>query len=186
MMDVIDKAFQVAPRENFLPSGVRGRADIDIPLPIGFGQTNSQPSTVRLMLEWLNPQVGDKILDVGSGSGWTTALLGYLVGSRGRVYAVERVLELVRIGAENCRRIGINNVKFYSAGEMYGLPDCAPYDRILVSAAASRLPKDLINQLKIGGRMVIPMQNSIFVVNKTSQGEYEAEEYPDFAFVPLV
>lgn len=185
-MDVIDKAFQATPRDNFLPPEVKGRADLDIPLPIGFGQTNSQPSTVRLMLQWLSPQVGDKILDVGSGSGWTTALLGHLVGARGKVYAVERVRELVGFGAENCRRIGINNVKFYSAGEMYGLPDCAPYDRILVSAAASRLPKDLINQLKIGGRMVIPMQNGIFVINKISEEEYEAEEYPYFAFVPLV
>lgn len=186
MVNEIDKAFQVMPRANFLPDEIKDHADRDIPLPIGFGQTNSQPTTIHLMLQWLGPQADEKILDVGSGSGWTTALLSYLVGPRGIVYAVEQEPELITFGAQNCQRMGLKNVHFYKAGKVYGLPKHAPYDGILVSAAASKLPNELINQLNIGGRMVIPIQSSVFIISKTSEQGYESEEYAGFTFVPLV
>lgn len=182
----IESAFKAVAREEFLPAGQRANSSWDAPLPIGYGQTNSQPYTVRLMLEWLDVQSGDKILDVGSGSGWTSALLAQLAGSRGHIYAVEKIPELVKFGEANCRRLNIKNVSFHEAGNTLGLPKFAPYNRILVSAAAPELPKDLLDQLKTGGRMVIPVKNSIFVIDKTGQKTYEQQEKPGFAFVPLV
>lgn len=182
----IDEAFQKIDRADFLPDDVKDQAHIDAPIPIGFGQTNSQPTTVRLMLEWLQPRSGDKILDVGSGSGWTTALLASLVGSRGQVFGVERVPELAEFGADNARRAGIKRVNFFVAGRAFGLPQYAPYDRILVGAAASELPMGLINQLKVGGRLVIPVNGSIEVIDKTSANDFEQVRHPGFAFVPLM
>ncbi len=126
-MSKIDEAFQAIDRINFLRDATKGKAEIDAPVSIGYGQTNSQPTTVRLMLEWLDPQDGEKILDVGSGSGWTTALLAKLVGSAGKVYAVEKMPELVTFGAENCKRAGIYNVRFFEAGDTFGLPELCRY-----------------------------------------------------------
>ncbi len=185
-MDDIDKAFAHAPRRFFLPDDQAGRADVDAPLPIGFGQTNSQPSTVRMMLEWLEVEPGNKVLDVGSGSGWTTALLSQLIGARGRVYGVEIVPELVEFGRQNCRRFGAKNVRFYQAGKTFGLPRCAPYDRILVSAAAGELPRELLEQLKNGGKMVIPVRSDVLEIEKLTDDKYETIAHPGFAFVPLV
>ena len=186
VMHRVDEAFQTIGRADFLPDAVKDEADIDAPLPIGYGQTNSQPSTVRQMLIWLDPHPGEKVLDVGAGSGWTSALLAYLVGPDCNVLTVEKVPELVKFGAENCRRAGIRNAGFFAAADAYGLPDFAPYDRILVSAAASRLPLELLDQLKPGGRIVIPVQNSIHVVDKTSGDGYKDTEHPGYVFVPLV
>lgn len=177
---------QTVSRIKFLPPEVRRNAAVDAPLPIGFGQTISQPTVVRWMLKWLDPQSGEKILDVGSGSGWTTALLAYLVGLEGAVYAVERIPQLVRFGAQNCERLGVRNAHFFEAGTVYGLPDFAPYDRILVSAAAVELPADLFGQLKPGGSMVLPIKNSIYVIKKMSNSTYKATEHPGFLFVPLI
>lgn len=185
-MSSIDKAFNTVRRKDFLPGTAKAQADIESALSIGHGQTNSQPEVVRLMLEWLAPKNGETILDVGSGSGWTTALLAHLVGPAGAVYAVEKIPELVEFGAENCKRAGVRNVRFFEAGNSYGLPQFAPYDRILVSASATELPEDLINQLKPGGRLVIPIGYSIYVVDKTDDNKLEATEYPGFVFVPLI
>ena len=186
MISRIDKAFQAINRADFLPDESKARAGIDSPISIGFGQTNSQPSTVQMMLECLDPRRGEKILDVGSGSGWTSALLAYLVGSTGRVYAVEKVPELVEFGAANCRRAGISNVQFFEAASAIGLPDFAPYNRILVSAAANQLPPELPAQLVAGGRLVIPIKNSVYVIDKNSHGTLESSEHPGFIFVPLI
>jgi protein-L-isoaspartate(D-aspartate) O-methyltransferase len=182
----IAQAFEAVDRRLFLPAGFESGADIDAPISIGYGQTNSQPSTVRMMLEWLDPQPGDKILDVGSGSGWTTGLLAHLVVPKGEVYAVEKVPELVKFGVDNCKKAGVHNVRFFETGQHYGLGDFAPYDRILVSAAAKDVPQELLVQLKIGGRLVIPVRNSIYVINKTGDDSYETTEHPGFVFVPLI
>jgi protein-L-isoaspartate(D-aspartate) O-methyltransferase len=181
----IDAAFAAAPRENFLPPAVRGQAGLDAPLPIGYGQTNSQPYTVRLMLGWLDARPGDKVLDVGSGSGWTTALLARLVGPKGKVYAVEKVPQLARFGSENCAKLGLKNVAFYQAGDELGLPAQAPYDRILVSASAAELPAELLAQLKPGGKMVVPVKNTICEITAAPSG-HRFVNHPGFAFVPLV
>lgn len=185
-MDRINQAFNKYPREAFLPADKKSAADFDAPIPIGYNQTNSQPTTVKRMLTWLDVQPGEKILDVGSGSGWTTALLSYLVGDKGEVYAVEKVPELVEFGRENCEKQQVENASFHQAGDVFGLPDHAPYDRILVSAAASDLPEELVRQLASGGRMVIPVQSSILVVDKSPDGATSINEHPGYAFVPLL
>ena len=138
------------------------------------------------MLEWLNPLPGQKVLDVGSGSGWTTALLAHLVGSKGMIYAVERIPELVKFGSENCKHLNLGNAKFFEAGKDVGLVKHAPYDRILVSAAADQLPYELLQQLKIGGRIVIPIASNVTVIKKIGDDKYETDTHSGFAFVPLI
>lgn len=113
-------------------------------------------------------------------------MLAYLVGPAGMVHAVEKVPELVEFGSENCRRIGVKNVRFHEAGSSYGWPRQAPYDRILVSAAATKMPPELLRQLKVGGRLVIPVRNTIHIVGRAGPDDYESTEKPGFAFVPLV
>jgi len=185
-MDPIEKAFEEVKRRNFVPDDQQNYADVDTALPIGLGQTISQPTTVWLMLEWLEAEPGNKILDVGSGSGWTTALLSFLVGPKGKVYAIEKIPELMEFGRENCRRAGVKNAKFYQAGQAFGLPKYAPYDRILVSASASKLPQELLGQLADGGKLVIPVGNDILEIEKSGKNAVETKIHPGFVFVPLV
>lgn len=185
-MNIIENAFESVDRTNFLNPANREMHFIDKALPIGYGQTNSQPSTVKRMLSLLDIKSGDKVMDVGSGSGWTTALLAHLVGSAGRVYAVEKIPELLKFGEENCKRVGIKNADFFLAGEKPGLENFAPYGRILVSAAARELPNDLLKQMEVGGKMVIPVRNSIFSIDRLGINRYRSTGYSGFRFVPLV
>lgn len=173
-------------RQHFMPDDIKDQANWDMALPIGFGQTISQPYTVQMMLEWLEVESGNKILDVGSGSGWTTALLSYLTGKRGFVYAVEKIPELVAFGRDNNRRFGVKNARFFLAGSQYGLPKHAPFDRILVSASAVSLPQKLVEQLNAGGKMVIPVVNDILEITKQTNGKLDIQTHPGFVFVPLV
>lgn len=185
-MDAIEQAFKKMHREDFVPENLRHQAKIDVPLPIGFGQTNSQPTTVRMMLEWLGARPGEKILDVGSGSGWTTALMSQIVGPTGQVFAVERISELVKMGRNNCKKAGIENARFFQASEQYGLIEHSPYDRILVSASAKKLPEEILGQLKVGGKLVIPIQHDVLEIRKTSEHEFNTETHSGFVFVPLL
>lgn len=185
-MDRLERAMQTIKRVDFVPPSERDQAVFDIPIEIGYGQTNSQPTTVRRMLGWLDAQPGDPVLDVGSGSGWTTALLAKIVGRKGFVHAVEYVPQLITMGRDNCAKYHLQNVAFYQAGEQYGLPAHAPYDRILVSASAFSVPPDLIAQLKHGGRMVIPVGDTIYVIDKQPDGTLTYREHPGYLFVPLM
>ncbi len=185
-MSRIDEAFRSVNRKNFLPEAVAERWQEDTALPIGYGQTNSQPYTVHTMLEWLDAKRGDKVLDVGSGSGWTSALLAHIVGKTGKIYAVERIPELVEFGRENCERAGVKNIEFFQSGKVFGLPEKAPYDRILVSATSEELPEELLSQLKIGGKLVIPVLDDIQVITRIDETEYERLTHPGFIFVPLI
>lgn len=185
-MTSVSQAFQLVPRQGFLPDAVIGDAHYDVPLPIGFGQTNSQPSTVRQMLEWLKVEPGQKVLDVGSGSGWATALLSKLVSLKGYVYAVENIPELVEFGRNNCTRSGVSNARFFRAGKTFGLQQYAPYDRILVSASAHEIPAELLAQLSTPGIMVIPVRDTICVVEKDTNGDVKTTEHIGYVFVPLV
>lgn len=173
-------------RSQFLTADTKSRALINAPLPIGFGQTNSQPTVVRRMLEWLDPREGENILDVGYGSGWTTALLSYLVGKNGTVYGVEKIPELAEFGAKNCTNQQIKNAHFFEADGTFGLPEYAPYNRILVSAASPAIPPWLLTQLKVGGKLIIPVQNDILEITKTSDTEQEIIKHPGYVFVPLI
>ena len=182
----IIEAFEKIDRKNFIPEDFREHIYIDRPLPIGKEQTISQPSTVAFMLERLEPQKGDKILDIGSGSGWTTALLCQIVGEEGSVLGLERHDELVEKGQQNLARLGLgDHCRIEKAGKELGTPG-KQYDKILVSASAEEIPEELFDQLKIGGILVIPVQNSIFRFKKLSDTKVEAQEFPGFVFVPLI
>ncbi|MBN1275444.1 protein-L-isoaspartate O-methyltransferase [Candidatus Woesearchaeota archaeon] len=179
----IIRAFREVRREDFLPPSLRGQAGRDEPLPIGHGQTNSQPYTVALMLEWLAPSKGQRVLDVGSGSGWTTALLASITGPEGWVKGTEVVPELVRFGQGNLQQYDYPWAEIRQATGM-GLAEEGPYDRILVSAAAEELPGLLLDQLADQGRMVIPIRDSVWVYEKRD-GEVTREKHYGFSFVPL-
>ena len=181
------KAFRAVDRADFVRKEYQNEAYEDYPLPIGCGQTISQPTTVVFMLERLDPQEGEKILDVGSGSGWTTALLAYIVGKQGSVHGVEIIPELVAFGKGNLTKYTFPHAYIKQAHpDTLGLPEHAPFDKILVSAAATELPQALLDLLKDGGRMVIPVRGAIWYIEKISATEIRKHEYPGFAFVPLV
>lgn len=182
----IIKSFVKTDRADFVPAESRKDAYCDCALPIGYNATISQPTTVAIMLELLQPKAEDIILDVGSGSGWTTAILANIVGKGGKVYGVELVPELVKFGKENLNKYKLKNAQILQADpNKIGLPDKSPYDKILVSATAQGLPQELINQLKAGGRMVIPIGSSIWEIDKRPDGGLNKQEIPGFAFVPL-
>lgn len=185
-MNRIERAMKQVHRADFLPPHLRDHAESDRPIAIGHGQTNSQPTTVRRMLEWLDPQPGDHVLDIGSGSGWTTALLANLVGPNGSVVAVERIPALVSMGIDNCDKYNFENVAFHGAGEALGYPTRAPYDRILVSASAKEFPIDLLDQLLPGGRMVVPVKETIQVIDRIDRDKYQTTLHYGYVFVPLV
>ena len=182
----IINAFESVDRIDFVKSENTRSAYEDRPLPIGFGQTISQPTTVAFMLERLQVKSGEKVLDVGSGSGWTTALLAHLVGKSGTVVGIERVEALAKFGKVNLAKYGYDFAEIIKAEKELGYPKKAPYDKILVSAAAPEVPPELIDQLKIDGVMVLPVKSSIYKVIKTSEKKHDQEEFYGFSFVPLV
>lgn len=183
---VIIRAFEHIDRKHFVPKELHGLAYSDEALPIGAGQTISQPFTIAFMLELLAPQKGDRVLDVGSGSGFTTALLADIVGESGKVIGIEIVPALVTIGKKNLAPYHLAHVEIREAGDVLGLPEEAPFDKMLVSAAAKKLPEPLISQLKIGGKMVIPVGNDILRIERNSDGSIATEKHSGFVFVPLI
>ncbi len=190
----IIKAFRKIDRKDFIPSSLSYFAYENRPLSIGCGQTISQPETVAIMLEKLEPKKGQKILDAGSGSGWTTALLSEIVGKSGKVYGLELIFDLCQKSRENISKYNYlaSEVADIIEGDAYfGLPDKAPFDRILVSAAAPKIPLALLHQLAENGRLVMPIgkldaSQDIIIVHKLSDGSFSEERLPDFRFVPLV
>lgn len=185
----IIEAFKKIKRIDFCPGEIKYLAEENEALPIGQGQTISQPLTVAFMLELLQPEPGDKILDVGSGSGWTTALLSEIVGEKGKVIAVELVPELKEFGEKNIAIYNFINkgiAEFICADDSKGYKKEAPYDKILASAEAQELPEAWKEQLKVGGKIVVPIGNSIWLFIKKDNKNFEEKEYPGFAFVPLI
>ena len=179
----IAEAMRLQDRRRFLPPEVAEDHDRDRPVPIGHGQTNSQPSTVAAMLDLLEPFPGMRVLDVGSGSGWTSAILGELGGPDSRVFAVERIPELVERSRD---AIDQPWVEVHQAEpDVLGLPHLAPFDRILVSAMAEQPPAPLIAQLTDGGILVAPWADTMHRVRRTGE-EIETTEHGGYTFVPLV
>ncbi|MDP3762537.1 MAG: protein-L-isoaspartate O-methyltransferase [bacterium] len=190
-------AFRVVDRKDFTPADIENFAYADEPLPIGEGQTISQPWTVAFMLELLNPGPGENILEIGYGSGWQTALLAY---TGANVYAVERVPRLCKWGRGNVAKYKFKNVKFFCQDGTAGLPEVAEpiggFDKIIAAAAAAPtgsvgaainlLPDAWREQLKVGGKIVAPIGHSIFEFIKKSRAELSSVEHGGFAFVPLV
>jgi protein-L-isoaspartate(D-aspartate) O-methyltransferase len=184
-VDTVDAAFAAWPREGFLPEAERRRSRHDGPLPIGVGQTNSQPRTVADMLRLLEVGPGHRVLDVGSGSGWTTALLAHLVGPAGEVVGVELEPSLVAFGAANLAATGQSWARIVQATPgVLGVPDHAPYDRILVSAEPASLPQQLVDQLGEGGRLVIPVRGTMTLVTRNGNDVHESR-HGYYRFVPL-
>lgn len=178
----VDAAFAACPRTRHLPPSQVEQAGLDRALPIGYGQTNSQPTTVRDMLLALDVRAGQRVLDVGSGSGWTTVLLAHLVGPTGRVVGIERVPELVAMGAAAVAQAGMPWASVQAATPgVLGDPSGAPYDRILVSAMADGIPQQLRAQLTPDGVLVVPANGVLWRVDRDRElalGRY--------LFVPLV
>lgn len=184
----IIEAFKKIHRRDFLPPLLKECAGDDAPLPIGKGQTISQPYTVAFMLELLGADEGQKIMDIGYGSGWTTALLAYITGVKGNVYSVEIIPELCAFGEENVGKYNFIEkgvVKMFCKDGSMGLANHAPFDRILVSASGRTVPRSLLSQLAQEGRLAAPIKESIFLYEKRGK-QYESKEYPGFLFVPLI
>ncbi len=181
---IID-AFKKIDRKYFVPEEFSEHIYIDRPLPIGKNQTISQPSTVAFMLELLQPEEGDKVLDIGSGSGWTASLLCAIVGERGSVLGLDRVDDLVEQGKNNIKKFDFKQCQIRKADAKLGVPG-ETFDKILVSASSEEIPEELFAQLKVGGTLVIPVRNSIYRFKKLSPEKIAQEEYQGFVFVPLI
>ena len=178
-------AFEKIDRKYFIPSYLSDDVYGDYPLPIGANQTISQPSTVAFMLELLGANMGDMVLDIGSGSGWTTALLCEIVGQEGSVVALERIEKLLKLGEKNLKRFGFENLSMQKAEKKLGKVG-EIFDRILVSASAENIPKELFKQLKTKGILVIPIKNSIYKFKRLKNNGVQKESFYGFEFVPLI
>ena len=175
------------PRHRFVPAAETRRAYADRPLPIGYGQTISQPYIVALMTDLLEVDADDVVFELGTGSGYQAAVLSGLVA---KVYTVEIVPELAAKVSERLSRLGYDNVTAWQGDGYYGSPDHGPFDAIVVTAAASHVPPPLIAQLKPGGRMVIPLGPAFLVqqlmlIEKTADGDIISHQILPVAFVPL-
>ncbi len=186
----LEEALRVCPRELFVPEDRKEDAYIDEPVHIGFGQTVSQPSTVVLMTEALEIKQGQTVLEVGSGSGWQSAILGYLVGPKGKVYSIERLKALIRIAKDNLNRVGAKNVETIEGDGSLGLKEKAPFDRVIVTAAVRFVPGPLLEQLKIGGLAIAPVGDMVsqemILIKKVDKNKFERKFLGRFAFVPLL
>ena len=181
----VESAMRLAPREHFLPALQRGLAGADRPLPIGHGQTSSQPRTVVDMLLLLDVHPGMRVLDVGAGSGWTTALLAYLVGPTGSVLGLELEPDLAAWGAGNVRAADVPWARLEQAEPgLLGRAAAAPFDRVLVSAEPRELPRELVEQVADGGRMVIPVAGTMLLIVRHGE-DVEVTRHGGYRFVPL-
>lgn len=180
------EAFRKVPRHLFVPPESQGEAYADHPLPIGSGQTISQPYIVALMTDALQLQGHERVLEIGAGSGYQTAILAELALE---VYAVERLPELLQAVTARLDALGCLNVRLTAGNGTLGWPEHAPYDAILVSAAAPRVPTPLIAQLSDGGRMVLPIgtaEAQMLVAVEKRRGAIRQTEIANCLFVPLV
>ena len=186
--DKILEVLKSVKRENFVPKEFKKRAYENIPLPIGHKATISQPYTVAIMLQELELKVGNKVLEIGTGSGYNAALISKLIGSKGKIYTLEiipKLAESARKKLKNCR-----NVKVLQRDGSNGLKEKAPFDRIIQTAASKSLQKNLITQLKINGIYIAPVGPSqqsqkLIKVRKTKQ-KITYQSLGEFIFVPLV
>jgi len=185
----VEEALRKYKREFFVPESCKHLAYRDFPLSIGHDQTISQPSAVVSMTEALEVKEGEKVLEIGTGSGWQAAVLSHLVGDRGKVYTIEVIEELAEFAKSNLKKVGVKNVEVFVGDGSLGLKDKAPFDKIIVTAACPDIPKPLLDQLKVGGIIVVPIGNlylqEMYVVRKM-KGDVEKKSIGSFMFVPLI
>lgn len=181
----IKQAFQRVDRKDFVRPDYSVEAYEDYPLPIGQDQTISQPTTVAYMLELLAPETGENVLDVGCGSGWTTALLADIVQDSGHVVGVEIIDELAEFATKNVAKYDFEHATVRQANAMEDTQPEAPFDKILASAAAPKIPDMLTRQLADDGVLVMPVGNEVVRLHKNSDGTYDREEFQGFRFVPM-
>jgi protein-L-isoaspartate(D-aspartate) O-methyltransferase len=185
----VREAMLRVPRHKFVPEYEQRAAYTDTPLDIGYGQTISAPHMVAIMCELLELSEGHKVLEIGSGSGYNAAVMGELVGKSGHVYTVERVESLVHSARKNLKETGYNNVTVILEDGSLGYPRYAPYDRITVTCAAPRIPEPLLDQLKPGGIMVIPVgkySQELIRIKKDLDGNIHKKKKGGVVFVPLI
>jgi protein-L-isoaspartate(D-aspartate) O-methyltransferase len=172
-------------RHEFVPERLRRSAYEDHPLPIGHGQTISQPFVVAFMTEQLDPKPTDRVLEIGTGSGYQAAVLAELVE---RVYTIEIVEDLARRALADLRRLSYTNVQVRAGDGYQGWPEAAPFDAVIVTCAPNRVPQPLVDQLKDGGRMIIPVGttwNQELVLLRKRAGKLEQQEVLPVSFVPM-
>lgn len=182
------KAMREVPREEFIDSRIMENAYDDHPLPITEGQTISQPYIVAYMTEALELNAADRVLEIGTGSGYAAAVLSKIVES---VHSVERLGGLAQVARQRLERLGYTNIVVHEADGTLGWPEHAPYNAIVVTAGAPKVPKQLLEQLEIGGRLVIPVGTSLDVqmlirVRRMSEHDFRSEELCGVRFVPLI
>jgi protein-L-isoaspartate(D-aspartate) O-methyltransferase len=186
--EAVLRAMRDTPRHLFTPERYRAQAYEDHPLPIGYGQTISQPYIVAYMSERLDVRREHRVLEIGTGSGYQAAILGQLAGE---VYTIEIVPELAMSAAETLRRLGYRNVTVREGDGYAGWPEKAPFDRIILTACPPELPQTLVDQLKPGGRLIGPvgatvMNQNIVIVDKDAQGATTVRTVLPVRFVPMV
>ncbi len=187
--DKVARAMMKVPRHLFVPKNYEREAYVDTPLPIGFGQTISAPHMVAIMCELLDLKEGEKVLEVGGGSGYHCAVVAEIVGKKGKVIAIERIPELAERARQVLKLLGYDNVKIVVGDGTKGYPEDAPYDKIYVTASAPDVPKPLLDQLKPGGRMVIPIgryEQYLYIVDKDEKGNVRKRIWGPVRFVLLV
>ncbi len=180
------EAFLQVPREAFVEPHRQGEAYLDFPLPIAQGQTISQPTTVMLMLKWLEVGPDDVVLEIGTGSGYNAALLAVLAQ---RVVTIERHPELVAFAQANLRRAGFGTVEVHCGDGKLGMPEAAPFSRIILTAASAEVPQALLEQLAPGGRLLAPVgapHGCTMTLMEKTAGGYGSTALGRFSFVPLV
>lgn len=184
----IIKAFERIDRKNFVRESEKEYAYLNSALPIGYEQTISQPLVVAFMLELLEPKKGEKVLEIGSGSGWQTALLADIVGGKGKITAIERIPELVLDAKKHLARYPRLKQRFemLEGDASRGYSTNAPYDKIIAAASANKIPNEWKDQLKIGGFIVASVRESIVRLEKKGANEFEKKEFYGFVFVPLI
>lgn len=217
---VIIEAFKNADRKDFVPESAKEKAYLNEALSIGFEQTISQPLVVAFMLELLDLKIGERVLEIGTGSGWKTALMAYILthmkreieqkaGSSGSedkthkeiiaknelisisysVISVERIEELQKFAKENLAKYEFEKqgiVRLVLGDGSLGCKEFEPYDKIIAAASSDEIPAAWLEQLKIGGKIIAPVKNSIVAVEKRSKDTYDKKEYFGFSFVPLI
>jgi protein-L-isoaspartate(D-aspartate) O-methyltransferase len=184
----VEKAFLEIPRELFVPEKLKGYAYVDTPLEIGNGQTISAPHMVAIMCEALDLKKGQRILEIGAGSGYHAAVVSKLIGDKGHVYTIERFPSLAENAKKNLEKVGIKNVTVEVGDGSEGLPKYAPYDSIYVTCAAPCIPQPLVEQLKDPGKLLIPVGQFISKLELVEKKNKKITENDlgGCAFVPLV